>query len=391
MRVGTAMYLANYGDWERYDKNEFDRPSEIPDHQVYDEGVLRLGSLVEPLGFDSVWSVEHHFNPYTMIPDPLQLLTFFAGRTERVDLGTCVIVLPWHNPVEIAEKICVLDCLLSGRKLRLGFGRGAGRVEYGGFNIPMGESRDRFNEALDVIRLGLTTERFSYEGTYYQVKDISIRPRPLSSDLLDRMYMAWGSPSSVTIAADLDLKPLIIPQKTWDEISSEMSAYNTARATRGLGPERPIVGGFVICADTHDEAYRLALRHLPESLDNALRNYELRDAAHFAEAGGYEYYAKMAEMMARVPTDDLLSGADMKTHGELTRGILGGIFEYNVWGTPDECIAKLAVMNETLNPTEYIAAFYSPGAMSADHAERSMTLFSEEVLPALHAWEPGAP
>ena len=65
--------------------------------------------MVEPLGFDSIWGVEHHFSPYTMIPDVLQFLTYMAGRTSRVGFGSMVAVLPWHDPVRVAEEIAMLE------------------------------------------------------------------------------------------------------------------------------------------------------------------------------------------------------------------------------------------------------------------------------------------
>src|SRR5258705_12179751 len=96
------------------------------DVDVYRDEV-RLADLAEPLGFDSVWSVEHHFTEYDMIPDPVQFLTYMAGRTTKVQLGTMVVVLPWNNPVRVAEEITLLDILSGGRAI-LGIGPGLGRV-----------------------------------------------------------------------------------------------------------------------------------------------------------------------------------------------------------------------------------------------------------------------
>ena len=91
MDVGVALMFANFSDWERAQK----RPDDpiVADTQFYRDE-LATGDLVEPLGFDSLWTAEHHFAPYCMEPNPLQLLTYFASRTERIDLGTCVVVVP---------------------------------------------------------------------------------------------------------------------------------------------------------------------------------------------------------------------------------------------------------------------------------------------------------
>ena len=119
------------------------------EHGKHDAAVvhehLSEGDLVEPLGFNSLWALEHHFTGYAMSPAPTQTLAYFAGRTKRIQLGTAVIVLPWHDPVRVAEQIALLDIMCGGRCL-FGFGRGAASTEYEGFRIPMDEARPRFNE-----------------------------------------------------------------------------------------------------------------------------------------------------------------------------------------------------------------------------------------------------
>ena len=97
----------------------------LTDAEVW-ENELAFIDRAEEAGFDSIWTVEHHFTDYTMCPDPVQLLTYVASRTSRIQLGTGVIVLPWHDPMRIAEQITMLDNL-SGGRLILGIGRGAGR------------------------------------------------------------------------------------------------------------------------------------------------------------------------------------------------------------------------------------------------------------------------
>ena len=131
------------------------------DVAVYKEH-LELGDLAEPLGFDSIFALEHHFTGYSMSPAPVQLLSYLAGRTKRVALGTAVIVLPWHDPIRVAESIALLDVLCGGRCL-FGFGRGAASVEYAGFRIPMEEARPRFVESAQLIRLALSQPEFEWD------------------------------------------------------------------------------------------------------------------------------------------------------------------------------------------------------------------------------------
>jgi hypothetical protein len=114
------------------------------DHEVYADE-LKLARLAEPLGFDSVWTVEHHFTSYTMVPDPLQFLTYMAGCTERVQLGTMVVVLPWHDPVRPPKASrCSTTCREVGSSSASA--AGLGRAEFGGFGVSMDESRARFVE-----------------------------------------------------------------------------------------------------------------------------------------------------------------------------------------------------------------------------------------------------
>ena len=239
MQTGVALFAQNYTDWERHDRGDWAADPKVADSAIFQEEIV-IGDLVEPLGFDSMWTVEHHFTPYTMDTNTLQFLTFFAGRTQRIDFGTMVVVLPWHDPIRVAEEASMLAHFLQGRQLTLGFGRGAAKVEFDGLRIDMNSSRERFLEALEVVRKALSSKRFSHEGKYFQIPDLSLRPQP-PLDLLRDMHMAWGSPSSVAVAADNGLKPLVIPQKEWSTHVEEMREYNRIMLSKGFDPGQPTV------------------------------------------------------------------------------------------------------------------------------------------------------
>src|SRR6267142_1554712 len=107
MRVGVALLFQNYHDMDRYEAME--RGEDVgamstPDGQIVSEQ-LGLGDLVEPLGFDTLWTFEHRTTPYIMLPNPQQFISYFAGRTKRIDFGTMVTVMPWHDPVRLAESL----------------------------------------------------------------------------------------------------------------------------------------------------------------------------------------------------------------------------------------------------------------------------------------------
>ena len=122
-------------------QNPFDA---LSDFEVYQQE-LRLCDLAVELGFQSLWTVEHHFDDYTMCPDPVQWLSYMAGKHPNVLLGSGVIVLPWHDPIRVAEQVAMLDNLSNGRMI-LGIGRGLARIEYEGFRVDMNTSRERLVE-----------------------------------------------------------------------------------------------------------------------------------------------------------------------------------------------------------------------------------------------------
>ena len=149
------------------------------DAEVY-RNDLRLVDLAEPLGFQSIWGVEHHFTDYTMCPDVLQFLSYAAGRTREILLGSMVVVLPWHDPMRVAEQVAMLDNL-SGGRLILGLGRGLGRVEFDGFRVDMADSRPMFIESAKMLIEGLETGTCEFDGEHVKQPRREIRPRPLKS------------------------------------------------------------------------------------------------------------------------------------------------------------------------------------------------------------------
>src|SRR4051812_37012894 len=151
----------------------------LTDAEVY-RNELDLARRAEDVGFDSVWTPEHHFSDYLMTPNVPQFLSWIAGQTSRVKLGTMVTVLPWHDPVRVVEQFSLLDHLSDGRAI-LGIGRGLGRIEFDGFRLEMGESRRRFTEYTEAIVQALETGVLEYEGELYKQPRIEIRPRPLHS------------------------------------------------------------------------------------------------------------------------------------------------------------------------------------------------------------------
>ena len=141
---------------------------------------MRIAELAEPLGFDSYWPPEHHFTDYSACPDNVQFLSWLAGRTETLRLGTGAVIVPWNDPLRVAEKVAMLDHLSNGRAI-LGLGRGLSRHEYAHFGIDMNEARDRFDEGSRMILDALETGEIEGAGPYYPQVKTPIRPRPPKS------------------------------------------------------------------------------------------------------------------------------------------------------------------------------------------------------------------
>ena len=209
MHVGMTTFFQNIGH-------------AMSDAAVYAHE-MSMADLAEPLGFDSLWSAEHHFDDYTMCPNVAQFLTYMAGRTRKVKLGSMVMVLPWHDPVRLAEEASVLDHLSGGRVI-LGIGRGLGRIEFNGFRLNMGESRTRFAEYAQAILQGLETGYIEYNGEYLKQPKVAIRPVPIRS-FADRTYAASVSPASLEIMSRLGVGLLIIAQKPWETTVKELTDY----------------------------------------------------------------------------------------------------------------------------------------------------------------------
>jgi len=185
----------------------------ITDAQVYDEDT-ELALLAEEVGFDVVWAVEHHFYDYSFCPDNTEWLAYIAGRTERIDLGTAAIIMPWNEPLRVAEKVALLDQVAGGR-FRLGFGRGLSRRGDSHFStIEMDESRDRFDEGSMMVRRALETGYIEGDGPYYPQPRTPIRPAP-SRSFDGRTYAVASSDDSIEAAAELKAAMVMFSDRRW--------------------------------------------------------------------------------------------------------------------------------------------------------------------------------
>ena len=354
MHVGYSAFFQNLS-------------GEHTDAEVY-RHELALADLAEPLGFDSVWAPEHHFTNYIMMPDTTQFLTWIAARTERVQVGSMINVLPWHDPVRLCEEWSMLDELSGGRAI-LGLGRGLGRVEFDGFRTEMSESRGRFTDYTEAIVNALETGFIEHDGDFLKQPRAAIRPFP-SRSFKGRTYASAVSPQSIDLMAQLGIGLLIIAQKPWAVTTAEIDAYREHYLElNGEPPPAPIIAVFVAVNEDPVKAQKMFDKYMMSYSHSAVDHYQFYDEG-IADTPGYEYYAGISSNIAKHGRDKFARF----------------LAELQVWGTPDEVADKLKEYQRMVGAAGIIGVF-SYGGMPHDEAEQNMRLFADKVLPQLHAHE----
>ncbi len=333
---------------------------------------LSLAAQAEERGFDSVWAPEHHFSDYILTPDVPQFLSWVAGRTSHVGLGTMVTVLPWHDPVRVAEKFTLLDHLSGGRAI-LGIGRGLGRIEFDGFRLEMSESRRRFAEYTEAIVGALEQGFMEYDGELYHQPRIAIRPAPLAT-FKGRTFASAISPQSMDLMAQLGVGLMVIAQKPWETVETELATYRRRFVElNGEEATKPILCVFVGVHRNRAEAQRMRDVYLQRYARSTVEHYDFGNVS-FADIEGYEYYAGLSRNIEKHGVDAFNSF----------------LADLQVWGTPDEVTAKLLDYVERTDAGAVLATL-SFGGMPPDEARANFDLYAREVLPALQARSVGGP
>jgi alkanesulfonate monooxygenase SsuD/methylene tetrahydromethanopterin reductase-like flavin-dependent oxidoreductase (luciferase family) len=179
-------------------------------HEVLD-ALVDEAVLADELGYDNYWIGEHHFTRHGIVGNALTMAAFIAARTERIRLGTAVIILPLHNPVRIAEEAAMVDILSKGR-LDLGVGSGYQRLEFKNLGVDINEGRARFAEALDIMNEAWTSESFAYDGqfnSWSSEDNLMITPRVYQTPHPPIYVALSASPATIDLAAKRNLRLLI--------------------------------------------------------------------------------------------------------------------------------------------------------------------------------------
>lgn len=378
MKVNIGVFAHNSKDWERVQSGDYSRPAATPDWEFV-QRAFALGDLAEPLGFDGIWAPEHQGTPYGMTPNPIQTLTYFAGRTSRISLGSMVVVAPWWHPVRLAHQIAYLDIISNGRYDTIGLGRGVSKSEFAAVGVPREESRQRFDETLDILKLAFFRERFSYDGEIFKIPEMSLRPAPKSRDLFSRIYGSSSNRDSLEILSRRGMVPLFVGNKPLEDAGKDVQLVNTIRREIGLPPCQPKNVLFMYCTPTTEQAQQAGEYLLTAGRDVAL-HYGFADPSNFIGVKGYEAYANRAAGATAV----LAAAASANQQSQPQSP---GYHPSNLMiGTPEEVIKRIVAAQQACSFSE-ITIVPQFGTMPYDEAEKSTKLFAKEVLPVIHKME----
>jgi len=316
----------------------------------------------EDLGFDAVWANEHHFHAYGgHIPSPPVFLAALAQRTKRVRLGTSIIVMPLHNPIEIAEQMAMVD-LMSGGRLELGVGRGFVIHDHETFNIPVGEGQTRTTEGLDVILKAWTGKPLTHHGRHFNYDNLTVWPKP-EQDPVPVWLACSNNPDSFRWTAERGYKLLTVAYiKPLPKLGALTTIYRDAWAASGRDPAScEVCTHYQVVVDEDRAVAR-------QRAEQALRRYSdlLKDSLAQAESVHDALAASGAE--------------DIDIDKVIDQGRV-------IAGTPDDCVKALEYAQDELGVTIVDCNFLF-GGITYEQADRSIELFASEVMPKLRSRQP---
>ena len=317
---------------------------------------LEESALAEQLGFDNVWASEHHFAEDSWNPSPITFLAAVAARTERVRIGTYVLLLPFHNPVRVAEDIAVLDNISCGR-VDLPVGVGSAGEEFHTFGIPFNERLGRTFEALRIIERCFAGEEFSHKGKYYEFPNVHMTTTPVQKP---------GPPIWVASMGEQSV--------AW---TARRGYHLAAGAGRGHAKYEELLRQY-----GHDRS-KCQVASIPIRVHLAATREQAWDEA---EAGLHQvlhFYRTRVDLQSATSAAGVLN--ELPPVGTLRNvpgiGHRGSPF---VVGTPDEAGRALEAYRN-MRLTHLSLNFHQPG-MDTNVVRRSMKMFTKELMPALRAW-----
>ena len=339
---------------------EFPRREQQTTNQAFQEG-LKIVDEAEHLGVQSVWLAEYHFNPGRVLSAPIIIASHLAGRTKSIRIGLAVHILPLSNPVRVAEEIATLDHL-SGGRIDFGIGRGTFPNVHEGYGVPFEESRDRFDENLEIIIQAWTADRFTFHGKYFSCDDLQIEPKPLQ-DPYPPIKVGVTSAESFPIIGAMGFPIFVNPSRVFnlDDLSTPISEYREAWRKSGhagngyVGVRIPIY-----LADTKQDAYSAP----KESAMFSAHRLGARVASYAGHQGTTGDWGLEGDRILRMEYDDWL---DNKV----------------VFGDPDNVAKRLIQLKDTLGMDQLVYEINLGNQLSYEQQIYSLRLFNSNVLPHL--------
>lgn len=351
-------------------------------HRTYAEHLAAWAEM-ERMAFDGVAINEHHGTPYGTMNSPNLLAAAVSQRTERLKILIYGNLLPLHEPLRLAEELAMLDCLSNGR-LIAGVARGAPR-EYRFYNVPMAESRARFEECFEIMKRAWTEDSFSYEGKFHTYRNVSIWPKPLQQPHPPVWLPVTGSKDSIEWAAENDVP--ITP------------GLGRLSGPMGWAAREDIIRHYALCLAKRNKPITPAHLNLP--IDCYVADSK---AQAIEEYGPYNLYFQNAlfsydhvtqEEMERgyySPTalDYLRSDAKTIVHSDalfsagLTMEEVARRAENLAWGSPDEVVDRIIEEAEHAG-AETVLVACNRGAMPQEMFLNQIRRLGKEVLPRIQA------
>ena len=326
--------------------------------EIYEQR-LQMLEYADQAGFWCYHLAEHHGTPLGMAPSPNLFLAAAAQRTRRLRLGPLVQLLPLYNPVRNIEEVCSLDHLSNGR-LELGVGRGVSPSELAIYNVRSEESRERFAECLDILLMGLSTGRVSYEGRYYTMKDVEIPVRPFQTPYPPLWYPTASAERVPYIAGEGFNTILGLTTDTLADTVAAVSLYRAVMAQSTARADR-------LNAHVTDPCYGIQ-RHVYVGETDS-------EAATVARTAYDAFDLNFRTRPGVQPGEQRSRRGDFDT--ALRRGLI-------IAGSPEtvRTLVQDAVQSTGAN---YFVGTFSFGSLSTQQTLSSLRLFAEEVMPRVKA------
>jgi natural product biosynthesis luciferase-like monooxygenase protein len=317
----------------------------------------------EELGFDSVWLAEHHFHSFGgVFSSPPVIGAAIAQRTSKIRIGTAVILLPYHNPLRIAEDYATLDCLSRGR-LEFGIGHGFVKWESLTFGIPLEELRERFRENLEIILKAWSETALNHTGRRYQYRGVEVLPRPAQRPHPAVWMGATSTEESFELAGRRGFHLMLIPfLHDVGELSSMVQLYFNARRAAGHDPAsaRVVAMYHIYVGESATEARRTAADALAGYHAAAAQARSLTQG--IPEPESYRSHDAHRQKMRQLTFDDLVAQ---------NRVLVGSAAEVR---------DKIAFVRERLRLTD-VAGNFSLGNLPDALTRAALRRFMEQVVP----------